>query len=311
MTVSDALTSGPMLYVPGTSPRLANIVSGDAFGDAQGIIVCLEDAVRPTETAAALLALTNCLGEPVVSQLYVRPRDPNILAEIRNGPYAGRIRGAVLPKVTTDNWLAWATVLQNSGWRWMPTLETRHAFDASHQREIRDAWLSSQMISDLLCVRVGGNDLLGLLGIRRGPRTSAYDTPLGQLLSLTVATFKPYGLQVAGPVCEFLEDQETVLAEARLDVQHGLCPKAAIHPAQLATIRRAYAVDIADFLAAKQVLEHDAPAVFAENGRMAETATHALWAEEILKRHEVFGTAPQRRQPQRLGTRQPSAIGKP
>ena len=119
---------------------------------------------------------------------------------------------------------------------------------------------------------------------------TAYDTPLGTVRAQTSATFKPHGLYVAGPVCESLTDQATVLAEARLDVQHGLCPKAAIHPTQMASILKAYAVDIADLRAAKQVLEDGAPAVFAEMGRMAETATHARWALEILARHTVFGT---------------------
>lgn len=84
-----------------------------------------------------------------------------------------------------------------------------------------------------------------------------------------MATFKPHGLHVAGPVCESLTDQETVLAEALLDVQHGLCPKAAIHPAQVKTIQRAYAVNKFD-VAARQILGDGVPAVFAESGRMAE-----------------------------------------
>jgi citrate lyase beta subunit len=285
-----ALTTGPLLYVPGMSAGLPSIVEGTRFGNTKGIIVCLEDAVLPRETAVALQALTVCLQGNVRPNLYVRPRTPSILADIRTTLGAEKVYGVVLPKVTPDNWPDWAATLSGSGWTWMPTLETRHAFDSIWQRELRGAWLSSPLLSELLCVRVGGNDLLGLLGIRRGPRTTAYDTPLGQLLSQTVATFKPHGLHVAGPVCESLTDQETVLAEALLDVQHGLCPKAAIHPAQVKTIQRAYAVNKFDALAARQILGDGVPAVFAESGRMAETATHGRWAEEILARQEAFGT---------------------
>lgn len=290
MRFPDALTTGPLLYVPGTNAALASVVAGEKFACSSGIIVCLEDAVRPEETAAAVQALAACLLGRVRPMLYVRPRNPGVLADLRTSPGAQQVCGVVLPKVTPDNWPSWAGVLAGSGWRWMPTLETHHAFDGSCQRELRDAWLASPLLADLLCVRVGGNDLLGLLGIRRSPRMTAYDTPLGTVLAQTVAAFKPHGLHVAGPVCESLMDQATVLAEARLDVQHGLCPKAAIHPSQIDAIRQAYAVDMADLRAAKQVLEDGAPAVFAEMGRMAETATHARWALEILARHRIFGT---------------------
>src|SRR3546814_11344716 len=64
--------------------------------------------------------------------------------------------------------------------RIMPTIEGEEAFDRSALARLCDQLQPySERVS---AVRIGGNDILALLGIRRSRYRTAYDGPLGNVI---------------------------------------------------------------------------------------------------------------------------------
>lgn len=291
MTVDDALTLGATLYLPATRADLHSALFGGRIAGLRSAVVDLEDAVRREDVRAALARLAALLrsmpvGGPAV---FVRPRDPATMARILRMPGVERLAGFVLPKVCADTLPSWPIADLASGHRLMPTLETREALDSAEMRRLREQLLTVR--ERVLCLRIGGNDLLHAMGLRRARTRTAYEGPLGPAIARLVGEFAPWGFPLSAPVMERYDDPLLLREEVARDVEHGLLTKTAIHPAQVAVIQGALAVG-ADALAdARLILADDAPAVFAADGAMCEPATHRRWAALLVRRAALFGIA--------------------
>jgi citrate lyase beta subunit len=171
----------------------------------------------------------------------------------------------------------------------MPTLETAAVFDASAMRELAVMLAEDSVKERIVILRIGGNDLLNLLGLRRPRGMTIYETPLAGVISQLVTTFYPQGFLLSAPVYEYLSDAVTLAREIRQDLAHGLIGKTAIHPSQIGLIEPHYAVVEDDYAMACRILEEAAPAVFRMHDAMCEVATHRRWAQQIICRHHYFG----------------------
>ncbi|MCY2949598.1 MAG: HpcH/HpaI aldolase/citrate lyase family protein [Planctomycetota bacterium] len=291
----DAWGLGVPLYVPGDHPRLEETLSGGRCPGAGTVIICLEDALRAENGANAEARLLSILPTlptmPTGPHLFCRPRDLDQLARLARSEASSRLTGFVLPKVSPESWAAANDLTEHHGGWLMPVLETALVFRPSLMEIMLDALLKRR--ERLLATRLGGNDLGGLLGIRRTRGVYAYDGPTGAILSITSAMLLSHGIPVSGVVFEHLDDTGGLTREAVDDAGRGLIPKAAVHPEQVGVISTAYRVMPTDVEQARQILVHDAPAVFQSHGAMAEPATHAPWARSILDRLRVFGETPQ------------------
>jgi citrate lyase beta subunit len=138
-------------------------------------------------------------------------------------------------------------------------------------------------------LRIGGNDLMNILGLRRPRQLTLYDTPLASVISQLVTVFKPYNFALSAPVFEYLNDNDTLQKEIRLDLAYGLCGKTAIHPSQIADIEAAYSVELDDYEMAVKLVDNTSPAVFKMHHAMCEVATHRQWAVGILNRQQCYG----------------------
>ncbi|NOQ37012.1 MAG: ATP-binding protein, partial [Methylococcaceae bacterium] len=136
---------------------------------------------------------------------------------------------------------------------------------------------------------IGGNDLLQHLGLRRPTDKTLYDTPLGLVMYQLINTFKPYGFELTSPVFEHLNRNDLLQQETLHDIRSGLIGKTAIHPEQIEHIEACYKVKQDDLTAAEAILHDSAAAVFKMNDSMCEVATHRVWANSIIKRHQVYG----------------------
>jgi citrate lyase beta subunit len=194
-----------------------------------------------------------------------------------------------LPKVTADNLPEWLAQPFAPGHRLMPTLETREIFDSAEVRRLRDQLLAVQ--ERVLAVRIGGNDLLQCLGVRRARGRTSYDGPLGPLIASLARSFLPYELALSAPVLEVYEDPMLLREEFQRDMEHGLMTKTVIHPTQIAVVQGALAVPPGLLAEAELILGETAPAVFGASGRMCEPATHRRWAETLVRRAALFGVA--------------------
>jgi citrate lyase beta subunit len=291
----NPLELGASLYVPATRPDLFEIGSGLRWGHLRSIIYCTEDAVRPDCVDLALANLSAVVARltPGVGPLrFIRVRNPQILAFLLAAPGIHNVDGFVLPKATRHNLPAYLALLAGHESFWiMPTLETAEVFDAREMRALRRQLCAESVRPRVLSLRIGGNDLLYLLGARRSCRRTIYETAVGPWIARLAGTFRPQGFNLTAPVFEGLEHPDVLREEVERDLEHGLFGKTAVHPGQVRTIESGYAVSAEDLAMAESVLADEAPAVFRMHGTMCEKTTHATWARRILERASLYGVA--------------------
>lgn len=285
---------GASLYVPATHKDLLAIASGDKLGALRSVIVCTEDSVAEHELSLALFNLARTLkhmarASPALR--FVRARNPAVLARVLAMPGADTLTGFVLPKLTRLNFDAYFRLVRRTPHLLMPTLETGEVFDDREMILLRRKLAKREVRERILALRIGGNDLLALLGIRRPRTATIYRTALGSVIARLVTTFRPHGFQLTAPVFEYLDRPELLEQEIAEDLAHGLFGKTAIHPDQVPLIERHYRVREVEVEMARRILEAGSPAVFCMDGSMCEVATHRGWAEGVLSRVQTFGMA--------------------
>lgn len=287
-----AIELGATLYTPVLNPAALENAYG-ACPDLRSMVICLEDAIREDEAVRAEQALKICLQRfsvlaPAV-HVFVRPRTPQMLARILAMPGVDRLAGFVLPKVTTATLHAWLTLPGMEQHFVMPSIEGEEAFDFRSLSLLREQLMPWR--DRVLAVRIGGNDLLNLIGVRRSRYRTAYDGLLGVAIRNITATFSSHGFSVSGPVFEHFGDHALLTEEVEQDIEHGLLTKTAVHPSQIAVIQRLYRPSPTEIREARAILDAASPAVFGANGSMCEPATHGRWAENIVQRAQIYGIA--------------------
>lgn len=276
---------GASLYTPSTHSELFQHLQYGQKG-LRSMVICLEDAIKEVELASALNNVKQALKElnptPQLKR-FIRPRNPEILAEILHYPHIDKIDGFVLPKFDLNSIDLYQAVLKQQS-RWipiMPTLETLQVFDQSAMELLiqrLQAWRKG-----IICLRIGGNDLMNILGIKRMRGLTIYDTPIRTLINQLVIQFRPQGFELTAPVFDFIEDTETLKKEIELDLAYGFFSKTAIHPIQIPIIEDAFFNFIQQQLTqAKSVLNKEASATFKLNGQMMEPSCHQQWAKRVI-----------------------------
>ena len=286
---------GATMYVPAMHKDLSFILAGtkeisSALAQPRSLVICLEDAVREEDLEEAIerLELGLKYAKKTEQLHFVRPRNVEIFKKVMSMKNIDVIDGFVLPKITHENIQDYLDVLPEShNFMLMPTLETAEVFEISHMKRLRDILLPVQ--DKILALRVGGNDLLNCLGMRRPKSGTIYDTPVGLAIHNLVQIFKPAGFDLTAPVFEIIDRMELLEEEVKKDLMCGLVCKTAIHPSQIHIIEKHYEVNNQDIEMAEAILDKDAPAVFRMHGTMCEPATHRKWAEQILIRLNVYG----------------------
>lgn len=280
---------GASLYAPATHRDLLAIANGEKYPHLRSIIFCTEDAILPRELDLALANLARCLSQMNTHtslQRFVRVRNPNVLSHVMNLPGVEKLEGFVFPKVTRSNLEDYLGNLAGTVFKTMITLETREVFDALEMARLRDELLQSPCRQQILALRIGGNDLLAILGIRRPRNMTIYNTPLGLTIAQIVTIFKPYGFNITAPVFEHIEQTEVLRAEVLQDLAHGLCGKTVIHPSQVHLVESLYKIPAADLDLAERIIGAER-AVFLYQGSMCESATHLSWAQNIVEQAEM------------------------
>jgi len=283
---------GASLYMPAHRADLTSIANGDKLPGLRSMIFCTEDAIADDDVGRSLEHLRGNLKD--LADLpdkfrFIRVRNPDILSRLLDLPGIGNIDGFVLPKFNESNFRAYFDLLQGGHFKLMPTLETRDVFVPAAMAALREELLREEVFASILMLRIGGNDLMNLLGIRRPRGFTLYQTPMAQVIAHLACTFKPYGFHLSAPVFEYLNDTATLRAEIGLDLAHGLTGKTAIHPGQIAAIESCYTVGRDDYEMALSLCDQTASAVFRMHDAMCEVATHQQWARAMLNRQRCFG----------------------
>jgi citrate lyase beta subunit len=283
---------GASLYVPATHKHLLAIANGDKMRHLRSVIFCTEDAIAERDLSYALfnlsLALDN-MREQSDTMRFVRVRNAEVLGRVLAMPGARKLTGFVLPKTTRHNIDSYFSQVRHSHHLLMPTLETVEVFDDEEMKLFCRCLSAPQVRSRILALRIGGNDLLALLGLRRPATGTIYQTPLGQVIARLVTTFRPHGFALTAPVFEHLSQPAWLDAEVQQDLAHGMIGKTAIHPDQVPQIERHYRVAQSDIELALRIIDPDSPAVFRMQESMCEVATHSSWARHIIEQARLFG----------------------
>ncbi|MBT0671471.1 HpcH/HpaI aldolase/citrate lyase family protein [Novosphingobium profundi] len=285
----SAIALGATLYVPVLRSNLLDVVSG-SNPDLRSIVVCLEDSLRDDQVEEGrnsfvqFLSRMETLGNRIT--VYVRPRDIQMLHWMLALPNINAIDGFVLPKVETSNISQWLAPMTAHDHKFMPTIEGAEAFDRVALEQLCRQLMPFQ--ERVTAIRIGGNDILNVLGVRRSKNRSAYDGPLGNVIRDMAATFIPAGFAVAAPVFEHYSSLELLREEVEQDLEHGLLTKTAIHPSQIPIIHDCYRPSADEVQEARSILDKDARAVFASAGSMCEPATHRRWAGNVIARLQQF-----------------------
>lgn len=283
---------GASLYVPADHKNLMAIADGELLANARSLIFCTEDAVSEDSLSYALFNLQLTLENMhaiTTSARYIRVRNPDVLKRVLAMPGIEKITGFVIPKATESNFKEYVELVKHTEHLLMPTLETTDVFCDAAMRSFRTLLLEPEIRVRIPALRIGGNDLLALLGLRRPRDMSIYQTPLGGVIGRLVMIFKPHGFELTAPVFEYLDLPDLLDLEVKQDLAHGLIGKTAIHPDQIDDIEWHYRVSKVDVESANTILNASSPAVFKMHNAMCEIATHKAWAIRTLERAELFG----------------------
>ncbi|MFK7608554.1 MULTISPECIES: HpcH/HpaI aldolase/citrate lyase family protein [unclassified Pseudomonas] len=291
---------GATLYMPATRPDILDVVMGEKIQGLRSLVVCLEDAVAETDVQQALNNLKNLLlgidarggrppGGPMV---FVRPRDAAMAAVLNDWSLMRYVDGFVVPKLRLSNIQQWQQAVTRDELMLMPTLETPEVYDPSAMVELRGAMLEL-LPERIIALRIGGNDLMGCLGLRRNPAMTLYSTPMSYVIPMLCGIMGSAGFALTAPVFEQLNTPQLLEHELALDLAHGLVGKTAIHPSQIAIIHNALQVSLEDLNSARHIVSEAAPAVFKFNDAMCEPATHYTWAQKTIERAHWQGVRPE------------------
>lgn len=274
---------GASLYVPATHKHLDDMLA-ESCHNARSLIICTEDAVADSDVSWAVRRLIKALKSAPVDvefQRFMRPRTPMVLQQMFASPEAmARLDGIVIPKFDAETAASWQSVLDMApDVAVMPTLETPALFRESTTFEALEA--VQALRNPVIALRIGANDLLGSLGIKRQPGQTVYDTPLRSTLERIITTFRPAGFELAAPVCDLINEPETLSRELALDIAWGFYAKTCIHPSQIDVVEAHFSQALSRQQAQAAALLNADAAVFRHEGQMLEQTCHSEWARRV------------------------------
>ena len=236
---------GATLYVPATHPHIEAVATGANIPELRSMVLCLEDSLSERDVQHGLTRL-NELAENLSSHsrtdyplVFIRPRNLEMAAHICQNINLHGITGLVLPKFNTSNMDAWLKAVGDNHLVLMPTLETQGVMCQQSMAALCERLMQPDTQRRILALRIGGNDLLNCIGIRRPQTGTLYDTPMAYVLGMLVATFARRGFALTAPVDERFQSLEDLTQEVANDLKYGFVGKTAIHPTQIAVIQNA------------------------------------------------------------------------
>lgn len=286
---------GATLYMPVINPAAERVFMGENLHDAGSVVICLEDALHEKDIARGMEGLRAKLKARKAAgvngqrtMIFIRPRHLGMAHQIAEMEGIETVTGMIVPKMTVSNGPGWFELARSHNLTLMVTFETAEYFDPVYVSEATRMLEEGQ--GHVLAVRLGGNDLLNALSLRRVPGMVSHEGPLSYVLGMVGSQLMAQGYAVAAPVFDIIHDTDTLAREVRMDIERGFVGKTAIHPCQVGIIHDALKVSAKSLEMARAILDEGASAVFQIGGVMCEPATHAGWARRMLTRAERWGT---------------------
>lgn len=305
------------MYCPANNTTILNKLKRNQFGEKFSLAFCLEDTINDNRVAEAEAILVKTLQNLYLAheetpsiylpKIFIRVRRPDQIPDLldRLGDARTIVTGFNAPKFDNECAQVYIDEIRRANrdyydkYYLMPILESKDLVDPRRRLDfLYDVKAQLSQIEPLvLNVRVGGNDLCHLFGLRRHSYETIYDVkPVISILTDILTVFSQ-DYVVSGPVWEYYngENWDTGMAEEiRKDLIAGFCGKTVIHPKQIDVLNKACRVFKDDYEDAKQILnwEFDASSMVKGsnvNSRMNEAKTHSNWAQKTLYMAEYYG----------------------
>ncbi len=288
----------PTLYAPAVmeSHKLLGKMQGDD-PLVRRFVICTEDTLSKAQLGEGLANLQSTLTEYEPAEghdVFVRLRNIEVAEQVLAMDGVKKLRGFVVPKADPDTYADWAASITecDSSFRIMPILESRGMNDYSYRKDLLEVLAAPEHRQKIDCLRIGGNDLMNNLGMRRPETMTIYDTVIGKLISDIVIEYRGTGqFPISAPAFEYFGPQYNDLFRKEMSqhIANQLFGQVVIHPRQLPFLWEAYKVDAEDLEQARYVTTEGTDAVIGDSGRLVNTSTHKRWAGTILLRSEMFG----------------------
>ena len=308
---------GSLLYMPANKIGVADKIANNAYPCLSSVALDLEDSIQNRFVCKAeeiLLATLEDISRIEASRasmplVFVRVRNPEHLRTFAEKLlWAGlSITGFILPKFDVSNASEYMKALRDLQGLFkeaiygMPVLESRLVASLGTRvamlEEIRDVLDKNREL--ILNIRVGGNDLSNLYGIRRSSSQTIYEVGVVRDILSNIINVFGADYVVSAPVWEYFGNDNQKLWRAGLakeveqDLLNGFFGKTAIHPCQLPVIAESMMVDELDYQDAKMIVSWPDEALAVRKSfdgtRMNELKCHLNWAQKTLFRAEVYG----------------------
>jgi citrate lyase beta subunit len=291
----DYIELGGTMYTPAISPHIISIANGEKFPFLQSVVFCLEDAIKKEQLSDAIQNIQSFLQNYKQSNIkvFIRPRDVDNLKDILSLDGIEKIDGFSLAKFGLLNMQEYFRVfdtLQNR-YHIMPVIESTDMFDVYKLKQIRD-FLLVQTKHPIITLRIGGEDMFKTLGLKKSCEDSIHDFHISsKVFAELFSVFKPYGFNITAPVYNCLGHEEFLVSEVQRDIKEGFFGKTIIHPNQVKVCNEVYKVSTKELAEAKAILDSSNEAIFRFEDKMCEPQAHQIWAKNIIKRSEIYGTA--------------------
>ena len=326
---------GPLLYCPASSQTIAHSIVTEQFGHHFSLALCLEDTIADdfileaeNQLIHSLHIIKTALSEAnfYLPQIFIRVRDSLQISRLfqKLGSASDLLTGFILPKFSLSNADAYLNAFQKldsecKNLYLMPVIESPSIVNLKTRSQI--LYTLKEKLEDIeekiLNIRVGGNDLCNVFGLRRQVCESIYDLrPIADILSDIMTVFgQDYVL--SGPVWEYfrapkelmfeelpnhgIEDYlmkrlpivnneiDGLLREVIQDKANGFVGRTVIHPTHVKFVNALMAVTKEEYDDACQILGTGGGVVKSSGGnKMNEIKPHTNWAKKVYNRARAF-----------------------
>lgn len=307
---------GALLYCPANNQSLGKNIIQSAFGDKFSLCLCLEDTINDKKVREAELDMEHTLRQIYearragkqfyLPKIFIRVRQKEQIVRLIEelGNAADIVVGFNLPKFNLENAPGYLEELNRCkaikrDIKFMPILESEDLANVMKRPQfLYDLKMMLKPYEDMIVnIRVGGNDLSHIYGLRRHSTETIYD--IKPVIAALTDILQVFGTEyvVSGPVFEYYNGEnwaEGLQRECAKDVISGFVGKTAIHPKQIAIINDALKVFKEDYDDAKEILnwdDHESSYVKGNvtGSRMNEVKTHLNWANRIMALADYYG----------------------
>lgn len=308
---------GALLYCPANNEGLAASIISGKFGNKFSLALCLEDTISDNHVEEAEKILLDSLNKIYevykaenfyLPKIFIRVRCPKQITSLsrRMRESIAVLAGFIAPKFSLDNADSYISAIREVNTASARTIYLMPIFESPDIINLQDRYSIlyklkckiDQIEELILNIRVGGNDLCHMFGLRRHARESIHDIrPVDNIFTDIITV---YGMDyvISGPVFEYYNgpDWEKGLQnEIAQDLLGGFIGKTVIHPNQIAIVNDALRVPKKDLEDARSILNweensHKLVSGSISNERMNEYKTHSNWALRTIFLAEYYGT---------------------